>query len=73
MPWENMQCWNLSINAGYKHSMIRGKARRPIRARESGSHGSKGPHAGVIDLGQSRFTQTCHQGPLTSPAKAGGG
>ena len=54
------------------HSSIQGKRRRPIRARHSTSHGSKGPLSYTTDLGKSHSTWIRQEGPATShPAKDG--
>ena len=54
------------------HSSIQGKMRRPIRARHSASHGSKGPLSDTTDLGKSHSTWIRQEGPATShPAKDG--
>ena len=43
MPWKILQCWEMSRNAGYMPPKSQGTKHRTIRARCSGSHGSKSP------------------------------
>ena len=52
MPLKNMQCWKSSRNAGCKHLMIQWKNCGPIKAQESGSHGSKGPMCSIKPMYQ---------------------